>query len=692
MTVLAPPEAMQVEHFHTYHGRQYSDNFNWIKSKDPESNKDIMEYINYFDEYFTDKKSLIESLVKEKKELETGGESIWNLPFYNKPYYYYWRKEEGKKRQLYCRRKDSMEGEEQVLLDMNEFTEAFVGSSTTKVSPDHSMLAYSLDFKGDENYAIYFKNLNTMQVLPDETIPVSSGPIVWSKDSCSVFYVQRDEKQRPCSVYRHTLGKESVQVYFSDDEGFRTYLQQSISKEYLFIVTYSKNTREWLYIPLADPQAEPELVVERSIGHEYFVEHIGNQFLITTNGGGVYRNNRVCICPIEATALENWKELVAYDPNIRLIDVIAFKSHVVLIERTNGQNRYRVFEYDAENGHLSAPEIIDFPEQVYFSRIYSFDQLNYNSLEFDIIYESPISPPKVLCYNLSFKTLAIVKETSYKSFDSSLYTCEMIQVPIAPENQVNFEDCILSTTVPLVVVYRKDLMNKDGSNPAYLKGYGAYGTMTKFFWNSSNISLLDRGYVVAAAFVRGGDKSKEWHDTGRLHHKKNSFVDFVSCAKAMFERKLTSPQKLAIEGKSAGGLLIGAVLNMEPGICKSALLDVPFLDVINTMMDPSIPLTIQERGEWGDPNKPETFDYVMSYSPYENIPKGEKFPNVMINTSVKDTRVPYWEPMKYLARLRERQKSDSVFVGNCNTLSGHFGGLNDNEEARAIAFIISTIQ
>ncbi|KAJ3254309.1 hypothetical protein HK103_007279 [Boothiomyces macroporosus] len=687
------PLAKRVEYQNEYHGRVYPDYYHWLRNESPATNPDIMEYIKaeneYYDSYFSDKQQLIEKLKSESQAL-SNGQGIPGALHHVEPFYYYWRKEEGKKRWYYCR-KYGLEAEEQIILDMNEYDSEYVGLHTTAVSPDQNVLAFSVDFKGDERYKVLFKDLKTMRMMDEYSIPECSGSIVWGMDNQTVFYVKKDQKQRPCSVYRRSFGLEEVKIFHEADESFRVYLQQSISKEYLFVVTYSTSTKEWSFVNLSESSDDLKLVLKRSTGHIYSVEHQGTQFIITTNGTGKFRNNRLCVCPISNTGIETWKEFAPYNPHTRLIDVIAFKNHVVTIERCNGQNLFRVYEYNSDNGHLSEPQTIEFSE--------SFDELSYHSEEFSIRVESPISPPKLLSYNMNRKSLTVIKETVLNNFDPSRYTSEIIKVPIPKEHQVNIDDCPLPTVVPIAVVYRKDLFKRDGSNPAVLRGYGAYGAITstskltlEFRWDPSCISLLDRGFVLGAAFVRGGgDASNEWWDAGRLEHKRNSFLDFISCAKYLFELKITSPSKLAIRGASAGGLLVGTVLNMEPTICKSAILQVPFVDALNTMMDASIPLTVNEYEEWGNPQKKEIFDYISSYSPYDNIPTGDQFPNVLVTTSLTDKRVNYWEPMKYMAKLRHEQHGNSVFLASCKSVAGH-KGTNAQDESIINAYLISTLQ
>ncbi|KAJ3360335.1 hypothetical protein HDU91_004660 [Kappamyces sp. JEL0680] len=480
----------------------------------------------------------------------------------------------------------------------------------------------------------------------------------------------------------------------------------SLNKEFLFILAESSLTSEYHYIPTSDPTASLKVIRKRELGHKYSVEAQGQRFLIRSNGAKRFLNYRLFSCLRDAP--DKWDEVCPYDPLVELSDVTPFQSHIVLTERKDGMVKLRIL--DAHDGVLdgsNASHDLVIDETLYAVDTAPYSQLNYDSTVLRFSYSTPVANTKVVEYDMAKRTSTVLKEQPVPgNFVPSEYTMEKIYAPIPPEHQtVAPFNTPCPDKIPMSVLYKTSLFKGDGSNPLYLYGYGSYGISIDATFSASRISLVDRGFVFVIAHIRGGgDNGKAWYETGKFKHKKNTFLDFNICAKHLIEKKYTSSRVLCIEGRSAGGLLIGASLNMEPELYAVAVAGVPFVDVINTMMDDKIPLTINEYEEWGNPNAKDYFDYMLSYSPYDNIPADRQFPDLLIKAGLFDPRVAYWEPAKWLAKLRamgvdkarHESKKDSLLVLDCKMGSGHFGSSGRyaylKEIAADYAFVVSRIQ
>lgn len=703
MSSFSPPIAPKLPFFHSYHGKQYEDKYHWLKDTNPtEKRTEVTTYIKKENEYCDNVHKLPNAQLTEKiyaEILSRINEDDVRVPVTRGEYIYYSRSVKGHSYPLYCRRKNGLE--EEVMLDLNLRTDDYIGLGGLEVSNDHLTVAYSLDLDGSEKYTIYFKNLES-GVVSDKVIVNTTGEICWAQDNETVWYSTLDATQRPDKIFRHNrLGKEAdVLIFHEADEKFIAHFALSLSKQYLIVGASSSRSSECYILPTATPKGELRLVRKREEGHEYEIEHQGSRFLILTDGGKKYLNKRLVSC--DADNLSEWKEELEYDPLVELVEICPFEDHLAILERRDGMKQIRIFE--SKNGHIkvSSSHYIPIPAQLYNADISHAKELNYDSSILRFSYETPLAAQKVMQYDMSTLKATCLKETIVPgSFDASLYEMKRLYAPIALENQVKAPfDTPVPTSVPISLVYRKDLFKGDGSNPMYLYGYGSYGISIDNYFSASKISLLDRGFVFAIAHIRGGgDCGKGWYNTGKFLNKKSSFVDFIACAKYLIAKNYTSKEVLAIDGRSAGGLLIGAVINMEPDLFAVAVAGVPFVDVINTMMDPTIPLTINEYEEWGNPNDLEYFNYMLSYCPYEQIPAGKTFPHLLFKAGLFDPRVAFWEPAKFIAKARELNMDgdgEKTFVLDTKLGSGHFGSSGRysyiKEISQDYAFVVSLIE
>jgi oligopeptidase B len=705
MSNLIPPVAKRVPYTHKYHGREFEDPYHWMKDMDPkEKRPEIVDYIKEenhyaeknFEEHTDVTKKLYDEMVSRIQEDDQG------VPYFKAPYYYYERTEKGKQYPIYCRKKDSLDAEEEIIMNQNEMDHSYQDLGQLEVSPDHTILAYSMDFNGYENYQIYFKDLRTGQVMEKETIQKAAKSILWAEDGKTLFYLTLDEINRTDKVSRHTIGvPDDTVVFHEKDLLFSVFVYKSQSSKFIFIATGSSETAETWYLDAANPTESPKLFQKRIPGHSYEVEHQGDRFLVLTNGNKRFLNNRLCSCPLDKTSEENWSEVIPYNPYVNLQSIIPFKNHIACFERSNAITKLRVLQ--AQNGVMDGSYVVEIPYQLYSLQADSLKAMAYDSSRVRFEYTTPVTKEKVIEYDMVAKTQKILKENIIQNFNPDDYALEMIYAPIPVEFKATAPfNTPVPDAIPISIMYKKSLFKKDGTNPLYLYGYGSYGMSIDTGFKSLRISLADRGFVTATAHIRGGgDNGRAWYETGKYKYKKNTFHDFITAAKRLFAEKYSSPQLTAIDGRSAGGLLIGAVLNMQPDICKVAIAGVPFVDVINTMMDPSIPLTVGEYEEWGNPNQIDYFDYMLSYSPYDNIPNDKKFPDLLVKAGLFDPRVQYWEPTKWVAKLRamnvcKTDKPDpSIIVYDCKLGSGHFGSTGRyawiEEIAKEYAFVVHRI-
>ena len=598
-----PPVCKKVAYSHEYHGKKFQDDYHWLKDMNPKEKKaEIIDYVKAENEFtktvHLDKnEKLIDSIYQEI--ISRINEDDQDVPVFHGGYYYYSRTVKGSQYALHCRKKGSMEAEEQILLDLNKRSEEYIDLRALKVSPDHKMIAYSLDFEGSEKYKIYFQDIDSGKMHDSDTIIECSGSICWAADSKHVWYSTLDQVQRPYKVFRHLLGSTAADelVYHEKDPKFFVGMALSLSKEYLFVQSESSLTSEVSFLKTSTPTSPLQLFQERQVGHRYDVEHQGSSFLIRTNGKQEFLNYRLCSSPLTDTS--KWTEVIPYNPYVEIEEVVPFKDFIVVSERSEGTVKLRVLP--SQNGVLhggpSSTHYIDIKEALYSAYMNSYHEQDYNKSVVRFSYSTPISDKKVIEYNLGSKEQKVLKFKEVPGdFDPSLYTLQRIYAPIAKEDQVAAPfNTPVSDKVPISLFYKTSLFKGDGSNPCYLYGYGSYGISIDAGWSASKISLLDRGFVFAIGHIRGGgDNGRAWYETGKFKNKKNTFIDFQSCAKTLIAKKYTNPKVLAIDGRSAGGMLIGSTLNLDPSLYAVAVAGVPFVDVINTMMDETIPLTINE--------------------------------------------------------------------------------------------------
>jgi len=678
---LRPPVARKVPKETTIHGDRIVDSYFWIREK---SNPGVIEYIQAENDYtirMTEHTvGLQKTLFNEFRRRIVEEDST--VPVKVDDYFYYSRTEKGKQFPILCRKRVSMESVEEVMLDVNKLAEGneFFNLDVHKVSPDHKFIAYLADTTGSERHRLYIKDLLTGRLLPETMQDTAS--VVWSNDSRTLFYSVMDHEFRPFKVFRHVLGtdpKEDVEVFHeSDRRYYYLRLVKTKSKAYIMITVESASTSEVHYTS-ADRPSEP-FNVFRPRKHEvaYFVLHHGDRFFIVTNEGA--ENFKIMETPEKDPSEGNWREFVPHSKTA-CIDVSdpepfieVFRDYMAIFEHENCLARIRVIDLKGKTSH-----IIQLPEELCTLTPNENPDHDSNVLRFE--YSSMTTPETIYDYDMKARKLELRKRTEVPDYDHAKYVAERV-----------FAKARDGVSVPMTIVHKKG-MKRDGKNPCHLYAYGAYGDFEgpspKFnrYW----ISLLDRGFVCASAHIRGGgDMGRGWHKQGKVLTKKNSFEDFIACAEHLIKEGYTSSDRLSARGRSAGGLLMGAVVTMRPDLFKAIVAEVPFVDVINTMLDETIPLTSGELEEWGDPRIKEHYDYMKTYSPYDNI-KATRYPNMLVTSGWNDSRVQYWEPTKFVAKLRAMKTDDNVLLLRTNIVQGHSGAPGRYDALRYYSFMYAFI-
>jgi oligopeptidase B len=677
-TLPAPPVAKKVPKVTEINGRKLVDNYFWLRDK---KNPEVKAYLEAENAY-TDavmkytgplQKKLYGEMLSRIKETDV------DVPYKDGGHFYYSRTESGKQYEILCRKTGSLNAPEEIVLDINELAkgQAFMSVAAYQVSEGGNLLAYSTDNTGFRQYTLALKDLRTGKQLPDHAERV--GSVVWANDDKTIFYTVEDATtKRQYQLYRHTIGTSGHDdlVYEEKDERFNVYAVKTRSKAYIFLISASATTSEVRYIPADQPTSVWELMVSRKQDVEYYPDHNGEFFYLRINDTG--RNFRLVKAPVADPRSQNWQEVVAQRPDVMLEETDFFKNYYILHERENGLPQIRVT--DLRNGHSRR---IAFPEPAY--DVGNYTNREYDTNKFRYVYESFITPRSVFDYDMENGSSSLLKEREVPGgYDRTRYQVERIYATA--------DD---GMKIPISLVHLKGA-RVDGKGPLYLYGYGAYGASMDIDFDSAIFSMVDRGLVYAIAHIRGGgEMGKVWHDDGRMMHKKTTFTDFIACAEYLVARGYGSKNRLAIEGASAGGLLIAAVLNMRPDLFHAAIVGVPFVDVINTMLDESIPLTVPEFEEWGNPKKRAAFDYMISYSPYDNI-KAEAYPNMLVKTSFNDSQVMYWEPAKYVAKMRALRTDHNILILKTNLAPAGHGGVSGrydrlHEDAFDYAFILTQI-
>jgi oligopeptidase B len=658
-----PPVASKRPHSITQHGQTRIDDYFWLRNRDdPETLPYLKAENEYLEAVLAHTLPLQEKLFLEMKARIP--ESDLSAPQKHGGYIYYTRMEPGRQYPIYYRKTGMDESEEEVLLDQNVLAEGhpFCGLGAFELSPDHAKLAYLVDYEGSEIYTLYIKDLCTGRLFP-EAIPNTYGlfyyqrGVAWSLDNQTLFYTTLDTAHRPYRLYRHVVGTspdQDVLVYEEEDPLFSMFIHASRTKAYLFIELSTTSSHEIRCLPLSQPAASLEIIAARQPFIEYSIDHQGKRFLIRTNDSA--QNFRLMEAPISSPCRENWREILPGRDDVTLETVYAFQDELVLIERKDGLRQIRLSAPDG----ISKVRYIPMPEASY-SITYEHNP-EFAGRIFRFGYSSLITPDSVIDYDMSNGSWVTVKQRVIPSgYDPSQYETERLFAN-APDGK----------QVPISLVYRKG-RERIGKNPLLLNGYGSYGFSQDPNFSSNRLSLLDRGFIFAIAHVRGGsDLGRSWYEDGKLLKKKNTFTDFIVCAEHLIANGYTCREKLAISGASAGGLLVGAVMTMRPDLCKAVVAQVPFVDVVNTMNDPSIPLTTREYDQWGNPDDHIFFDYLMSYSPYDNL-KPLEYPDILLTTSLNDPRVAFWEPVKFTARLRDIKATDSLVLLKTDFGAGHGG-------------------
>jgi oligopeptidase B len=596
-----------------------------------------------------------------------------SVPVKRDGYFYYARTEEGRAYSIQCRKHGSLDASEEILLDSNALAagQKYFRLGTFAVSPDHRLLAYSTDLEGDESYTIQVKILATGELLADR-IANTSDALEWANDNRTFFYTVLDAAKRPYRAFRHELGASSDTLVFQEDDArFNLGLAKTRSRRFVFIETASSVTSELRYLEADDPSGEFRVLLPRRQAVEYDASHHGEHFYIRTNDQA--KNFRLMRTDVSNTSAETWETVIPARSGVTIEGVDSFEDHIVVYERERGLEKICI-----RDGSGALSHYVEFPEPVYTFAATGNAEYNTNLLRFN--YTSLVTPASVFDYDVHTRERELKKQYQVRGgYDASQYRSERI-----------FATASDGVEVPISLVYRKSF-ERNGTTPLLLYGYGAYGHSIDPRFSSDRLSLLDRGFVFAIAHIRGGaELGEEWHDQGKLRHKKNTFTDFIACAEHLLAGRYTSTNRLAIMGGSAGGLLMGAVLNLRPELFHAAIAKVPFVDTLNTMLDPTLPLTIAEYEEWGNPAQEEFYRYIRSYSPYDNVAPCE-YPAMLVTAGLNDPRVSYWEPAKWVAKLRAlktdlKMTDSNVLLLKTDMGSGHFGPSGRYEGIKEVAF------
>ncbi|MFW9917754.1 MAG: S9 family peptidase [Candidatus Thorarchaeota archaeon] len=678
---LNPPIAKKKPKRIRIHDEELIDNYFWLRERE---NPDVLEYLKAENEY-TDLMMKGTEALQAKIFEEIKGrlkEDDVSAPETAGEYRYYTKTEKDKQYKKYYRKKITGDALEELLLDLNDIAvgQKYLKLGTFKVSPSHELLAYSLDTEGSERFTIHIKNLKSGELL-EEKIPNTSYGLEWANDSETIYYNVLNDQWRPFELYRHTLGndpKADPLVYREEDEAFFLLLEKTRDHSFLLMTLKSNITTEVHYFDANNPEAELGLIHPRQHEMEYYVEHQRDYFLIRTNDGA--QNFKLMRAPVKQPSKEYWEELIPHRRSVLLDEFEVFENHLVLHTREEGLKQIRIISLETQEEHR-----VIFPEEAYFCwkpqklELILHPEYKTNVLRFN--YSSFVTPDSVFDYNMDTHERTLQKQKEVLGgYNPSNYSSERVAAKTAD-----------GKTVYMSLVYKKG-MQKDGRNPLLLYGYGSYGYSIDPAFNSNRISLLDRGFIFAQAHIRGGSElGRKWYDDGKLLHKKNTFTDFIACAEHLIAEKYTSSEKLAIMGGSAGGLLMGAVANMAPDLFKVIVAQVPFVDVINSMSDPSIPLTVIEYEEWGNPaHNKEHYDYMKSYSPYDNV-ESKDYPHLLITSGLNDPRVQYWEPAKWAAKLRAIKTGDNRLLLKTHMAEGHGGKSGRYDAIKEVAFYYAFI-
>ncbi|MBZ4034716.1 S9 family peptidase [Flavobacterium sp. 17A] len=648
------------------HKESRIDNYFWLNDRE---NSEVIDYLNqensYYESMTSHTKELKDNLFEEMKARIKEDDS--SVPYFYNGYFYITRFETGQDYPIFARKKGSLSADEEILFNCNEMAKghAYFKLGGLSISPDNKFASFGVDIVGRRIYTIQIKNLETGEILEDKVSNVT-GASVWANDNNTIFYVRQDETTlRADKVFRHKLNTSSekdVLVYDETDDTFNVSISKEKSRKYIVIGSGSTLTTEYRILNSNDPDGEFVVFQPRVRGLEYSISHYEDSFYVLTNKDKA-TNFKLMKTPENKTGKKNWVDLIPHREDVLLEDIEIFKNYLVVEERSNGLNHIRIMPWNGEPDYY-----LPFGSETY--NAYTTTNVDFDTDILRYSYQSLATPSSVIDFNMKTKIKEILKEQQVLGgkFDKNNYIEERVWATARD-----------GVKVPISMVYRKGL-EKNGKNPLLLYAYGSYGITMDTYFSSTRLSLLDRGFVYAIAHIRGGeDLGRQWYEDGKLLKKKNTFTDFIDCSKFVIDQKYTSPEHLYAEGGSAGGLLMGVIVNEAPELYNGVIAQVPFVDVITTMLDDSIPLTTGEYDEWGNPNNKKYYDYMLSYSPYDNV-KAQEYPNMYVSTGLHDSQVQYWEPAKWVAKLRDLKTNDKLLFLDTNMDAGH-GGASGRFEA-----------
>lgn len=665
------PEAKKIPVVLEKHGDKRTDNYFWLNERE---NPGVIAHIEAENKYYEEvtaptnqfQKDLFDEMKSRIKEDDS------SVPYEYNGYWYFTRFEKGKDYPVYSRRKGSPDAPEEVMFDVNEMAKGhdFYNLSGISISPDNKLVAFAVDTVGRRNYSIRIKNLETGSIFSEE-IKLTTGGSCWANDNKTLFFARKDkETLRSNQIFKHILGSEPENdrlIFEEKDETFHSYVYKSKSRKYIIIGSDSTLTSEYRFLDADKPEEDFKIIQPRIRGLEYSIYHFREHFYLLTNKDGA-TNFKLMRTPVEKTTMQNWEEIIPHQEEVLLEDIDIFQNFLVVSDRFNGLSRIKIVSWVSGESYF-----IPFENETY--TVYTGNNPDFNTDVLRYSYNSLTEPAVIIDYNMITKEKVIKKEQEVldSDFDKNNYISERIWATA--------ED---GTKIPMSVVYKKG-MKKDGSNPLLQYGYGSYGSTIDPYFSSVRLSLLNRGFIFVLAHVRGGEYlGRQWYEDGKLLKKKNSFRDFIDCSLHLIKEKYTSPEHLYASGGSAGGLLVGAVMNMAPQLYRGIIASVPFVDVVTTMLDETIPLTTGEYDEWGNPDIKEYYFYMKSYSPYDNV-DAKNYPNILVVTGFHDSQVQYWEPVKWVAKLRELNISDNPVLLHVNMEAGHGGPSGRYESLKEVA-------
>ena len=668
---ITPPTAKVKDTILEKHGDKRNDPYYWLKDRE---NPEVIDYLTkeneYYDKVTAHTKAFQKDLFEEmKSRIKEDDESV---PYLYNGYYYMTRFEKGQNYPIYSRKKGSLDAKEEIIFDCNEMAKghSYFNLSGVSVSEDNKWVAFGVDLVSRRQYTIQIKNLETNEILPEKILNTSGGA-TWASDNKTFFYVKNDLKTlRSDKIYRHTLNTGSskdVLIYEEKDDTFNTFVYKEKSKKYLVIGSSSTLTNEYQILESDNPTGKFRYFQKRVRGLEYSISHFGDSFYIVTNKDKA-TNFKLMKTNENSTSKENWTDIIPHRKETLLEGIDIFKNYLVVEERTNGLHRIQIRPWNGVGAYYLPFESETYSAYTTTNPDFDTDLLRYG-------YQSLTTPTSVIDFNMKTKEKTVLKEQEVLGgkFDKKNYVEERIWATAKD-----------GTKIPISIMYRKG-MKKNGNNPVLQYAYGSYGYSMDAYFSSSRLSLLDRGFIYAIAHIRGGeDLGREWYENGKLLNKMNTFTDFVDCSKYLIGQKYTSSKHLYAEGGSAGGLLMGVVVNIAPELYNGVIAQVPFVDVVTTMLDDTIPLTTGEYDEWGNPNDKTYYDYMLSYSPYDNV-AAQNYPNILIITGLHDSQVQYWEPAKWVAKLRTKKTDKNILLLNTNMDAGHGGASGRYEQLKETA-------